>query len=91
MPAAPSRATKWGRTLRQHPAECLDLTVRLGGNAYLFEFKVAERLDPGAALAQLQERRYADKYRAAGRAIHLIGVEVSAATRAIVAFETAPG
>ena len=30
----------------------LDLAVRLGGNAYLFEFKVAERSEPGAALAQ---------------------------------------
>ena len=69
----------------------LDLAVRLGQNAYLFEFKVAERSDPGAALAQLQERRYADKYRAPGRAVHLIGVEVSAETRAVVSFQTAPG
>ena len=69
----------------------LDLAVRLGGNAYLFEFKVAERSQPGAALAQLQERRYADKYRAPGRAVHLIGVEVSAETRAVVSFQTAPG
>ncbi len=69
----------------------LDLAVRLGGNAYLFEFKVAERSDPGAALAQLQVRRYADKYRSAGCTVHLIGVEISADTRAIVAFETASG
>ena len=69
----------------------LDLAVRLGGNAYLFEFKVAERSEPGAALAQLQARRYADKHRAAGRAVHLIGVEISAETRTIVTFQTAPG
>ena len=68
-----------------------DLAVRLGGDAYLFEFKVAERSDPGAALAQLQARGYADKHRAAGRAVHLIGVEISAKQRAIVAFDTAPG
>ena len=69
----------------------LDLALRLGGNAYLFEFKVAERSEPGAALAQLQARRYADKHRAAGRTVHLIGVEISAETRTIVTFETAPG
>ena len=34
----------------------LDPAVRLAGNAYLFEFKVAERSEPGAALAQLQAR-----------------------------------
>ena len=69
----------------------LDLAVRLGGNAYLFEFKVAERSESGAALAQLQARRYADKHRAAGHAVHLIGVEISAETRTIVTFQTAPG
>ena len=69
----------------------LDLAVRLGGNAYLFEFKVAERSEPGAALAQLQARGYADKHRAAGRSVHLIGVEISAESRDIMVFETAPG
>ena len=62
---------------------------RLGGEAlYLFEFKVAEMAPPGSALAQLRERRYADKYRAAGDPIHLIGVEFSRASRNITAFET---
>ena len=68
----------------------LDMAVLLAGNAYLFEFKVAERSEKGAALAQLRERRYADKHRAPGRAVHLIGVEVSAETRDIAAFETEP-
>ena len=66
----------------------LDLAVRLGANVYLFEFKVAERAERGAALAQLQARRYADKYRVPGRAVHLIGVEISAKSRDVVAFET---
>ena len=65
----------------------LDLAVRHGENVYLFEFKVAERSAPGAALAQLQARGYADKHRAAGRAVHLIGVEISAQSRDVVAFE----
>ena len=83
----------------------LDMAVVFGGNAFLFEFKVAERMpgnlrpgstegDPapreGAALAQLKARRYADKYRAPDRAVHLIGVEVSAETRNITAFDVEP-
>ena len=67
----------------------LDLAVRLGTDVYVFEFKVAERAERGAALAQLQARRYADKHRAPGRAVHLIGVEISAESRDVVAFETA--
>ena len=39
----------------------LDMAVRTAGHVYLFEFKVAEMAPPGSALAQLQERRYADK------------------------------
>ena len=83
----------------------LDMAVVLGGNAFLFEFKVAERAagsspsgsaggiatrTDGAALAQLKARRYADKYRAHNRTVHLIGVEVSAETRDITAFDVEP-
>ena len=83
----------------------LDLAVVLGGAVFLFEFKVAERtarrLPPSgasadrprpenAALAQLRARRYADKYRAPGRAVHLIGVEISAAQRDVAAFDVEP-
>ena len=67
----------------------LDMAVRTAGHVYLFEFKVAEMAPPGSALAQLQERRYADKYRATGEPIHLIGVEFSRATRNLTAFEVA--
>ena len=66
----------------------LDLAVRLGGNAYLFEFKVAERSERGSALAQLKERRYADKYRVPDRAVHLVGVEISGESRDVVVLET---
>ena len=34
----------------------LDMAVRTGGHAYLFEFKVAEMSPAGSALEQLQER-----------------------------------
>ena len=69
----------------------LDMAVRAGGQVYLFEFKVAELAPPGSALRQLQERRYADKYRDRGEPIHLIGVEFSRESRNITAFEAAPG
>ena len=65
----------------------LDLAVLSDRKACLFEFKVAERAEPGAALAQLKERRYADKHRTSSRAVHLIGVEISAERREIVAFD----
>ncbi len=80
----------------------LDLAVVTGGAAFLFEFKVAERTarssrpdsasadrsrPENAALAQLRARRYADKYRTPGRAVHLIGVEISAAERDVAAFD----
>ena len=71
-----------------HPGR-LDMAVRTGGHVYLFEFKVVEMAPPGAALKQLQERRYADKYRALGEPIHLIGVEFSRDTRNLTAFEVA--
>ena len=69
----------------------LDMAVRAGGQVYLFEFKVTEQAGEGAALAQLQERDYAAKYRGRGEPIHLIGVEFSRRTRNVTAFEVAAG
>ena len=65
----------------------LDMAVLFNGHVYLFEFKVVEMAPAGAAMAQLKERRYADKYRALGQPIHLIAVEFSRDTRNVVAFE----
>ena len=65
----------------------LDMAVLFNGHVYLFEFKVVEMASAGAALAQLQERRYADKYRGLGQPIHLIGVEFSKDERNIAAFD----
>ena len=69
----------------------LDMAVRAGGQVYLFEFKVVELAPPGSALAQLQERDYAAKYRGGDEPIHLIGVEFSRDTRNVTAFEVAAG
>ncbi len=65
----------------------LDMAVRFNDNVYLFEFKVVELASKGAAMAQLQEKEYADKYRGLGQPIHLIAVEFSKDTRNITAFE----
>ena len=69
----------------------LDMALRFNEQVYLFEFKVVELAPEGAALAQLKARRYADKYRAPGRPIHLIGVEFSREERNIAAFDVEPG
>ncbi|WP_458735713.1 ATP-binding protein [Zobellella taiwanensis] len=65
----------------------VDMAVEFNGHVYLFEFKVVEQVPGGKALQQLKDRNYADKYRAQGLPIHLIGVEFSREQRQIVAFE----
>ncbi len=65
----------------------IDMAVRLDRRVLLFEFKVVEHAPEGRALAQLQAKRYAEKYRAAGVAIVLIGVEFSRESRNITGFE----
>ncbi|MEA3640859.1 MAG: ATP-binding protein [Lamprobacter sp.] len=66
----------------------LDLRLRFNGAIWLFEFKVVEIAPEGAALAQIKARGYAEKYRAEGLPIHLIGIEFSREQRGVVAFET---
>ena len=65
----------------------LDMALRYGGSAYLFEFKVVEQAGPGAALAQLKTRGYAEKYAGTAAPVYLVGVEFSSATRNIAAFD----
>ena len=65
----------------------LDMAVRFNGQIYLFEFKVVELTPEGRALQQIKNRGYADKYRAEGLPIHLIGVEFSREQRSVVGFE----
>ena len=64
----------------------IDMAVRWLGQTWLFEFKVVELVPEGRALQQLQDKGYADKYRADGP-VHLIGVEFSRDSRNIVGFE----
>ena len=65
----------------------LDMALRFNDNVYLFEFKVVEMTPAGAAMAQLKERRYADRYRDLGQPIHLIAVEFSRDARNVAAFQ----
>ncbi len=65
----------------------LDLRLRFNGRIWLFEFKVVELAPEGAALQQIKDRGYADKYRAEGLPIHLIGIEFSRERRSLVGFE----
>ena len=65
------------------------MAVRFEGRVYVFEFKVVEQAGEGTAMAQLLERGYADKYRAPGVPVHVVGVEFSSASRNVVAFEHA--
>ena len=65
----------------------VDMVIEFDGHVYLFEFKVVEQLPEGSALQQIKDKKYADKYRASGQQIHLIGVEFSREQRQIVAFE----
>ena len=69
----------------------LDMAVRFNGHVYLFELKVVELAEEGAAMAQLKARGYAEKYRGRGEPIHLVAVEFSRDTRNVVAFEVEPG
>ncbi|WP_043697897.1 ATP-binding protein [Tepidimonas taiwanensis] len=63
----------------------IDLTLKLDAAIVVIEFKRVEGSAPtGEAMAQLKARGYADKYRADGRPVYLLGVEFSADVRNVV-------
>ncbi len=61
----------------------IDLTVRLGDNIYIMEFKVDGQ---GAALEQIREKNYQQKYLAEGKNIFLIGIDFSSDKKNITEF-----
>jgi hypothetical protein len=69
----------------------IDMAVLFNGEVLLFEFKVVELTPTGRALQQIKDKGYADKYRARGEPIHLIGVEFSKDSRNVVGFEVETG
>jgi hypothetical protein len=69
----------------------IDLTLKLPQAIVIIEFKRIDGDQPtGEAMAQLQQKGYADKYRADGRPIWLLGVEFSSATRHVVGWDVEP-
>ncbi|MFZ9890206.1 MAG: PD-(D/E)XK nuclease domain-containing protein, partial [Myxococcota bacterium] len=69
----------------------IDLSMRIGDRVYLFEFKVVDKDPEGKALAQLQGRAYAEKYRAPGVTVTLVGIEFGKEARNVVGFEVGTG
>ena len=56
-----------------------DLVIRHGGEVFVLEFKVVRGEEEvegalNAALSQIREQGYAEKYRAGGEAVHLLGL-----------------
>ena len=62
----------------------IDLTISLGGNMYILEFKVDGR---GGALEQIKERNYQQKYIGKGKKIYLVGIDFSSEEKNISGFE----
>jgi hypothetical protein len=68
----------------------IDLTLKLPQAIIIMEFKRIDGDTPtGEALAQLRARGYADKYRADGCPLWLLGIEFSSEQRNIVGWEVA--
>ncbi|CAG0909645.1 unnamed protein product [Cyprideis torosa] len=65
----------------------IDMTLKFNEQVYIFEFKVIENAGDGAAMAQLHDKQYADKYRALNQPIYLLGVEFSKESRNVEVFE----
>lgn len=64
----------------------IDMTLKFNEQVYIFEFKVIENAGEGAALAQLRDKGYAEKYRALQWPVYLIGVEFSRVSRNVEGF-----
>ena len=69
----------------------IDMTVLFNGHVYIFEFKAVDGQSDGGTLEQIKRNHYADKYRARGEPIHLIGVAFGKDSRNIVGFEVEAG
>ncbi|EGV17715.1 hypothetical protein [Thiocapsa marina] len=63
----------------------------IGIQTFLFELEVLEIEPEGRALQKIKDRGYANKYRADGRPLHLIGVEFSRGRRQVLGFAVESG
>jgi len=72
-----------------------DLVVKLGDRVFILEFKMADSLEDAdaqldAALTQIRDRRYADKYRDGATSIYLIGLVCGRDARSLLEIRAAP-
>ena len=65
----------------------VDMTVRTATGIFVLEFKVVPPAKAGDAMAQIDKKRYADKYLTEGLPVYQIGVEFSPETRNIITFD----
>lgn len=70
----------------------VEMTVQTSDGIWLFEFKVQGQTNRGenqkSPLLQLQEKRYAEKYRSCGKPLYLVGIVFDPVQRNIVQWET---
>jgi len=72
-----------------------DLVVKLEDRVFILEFKMADSLEDAdaqldAALTQIRDRRYADKYRDGATSIYLIGLVCGRDARSLLEIRAAP-
>ncbi len=72
-----------------------DMVVRLGGQIFVLEFKMADGEEGSAAaldaaLAQMRARGYAEKYRAHDGPVHLVGVACGREARTLLDIRAEP-
>lgn len=65
----------------------MDLSLRTDDKVYIIEFKMAsQEKSAAAALQQIKDKGYHEKYRADGKKIYLVGMVFSAEERNITNF-----
>ncbi len=64
----------------------IDLAVQFPDTVYIIEFKCNQ--NAGAAIQQIRDKRYADKYRQTGKHIVLIGINFDTKTRNVAEWKS---
>lgn len=62
----------------------IDLTVKAADRIYIFEFKIDNN---EAAMKQIKERKYYEKYQELGKTVYLIGINFSSEDKNISNFQ----
>lgn len=63
----------------------IDLAVEFGDKVFVFEFKCNQ--NPSAALEQIRAKGYAERYRAGGKRVVLVGINFDTTTRNVAGWE----